>query len=127
MATTTVQVSKVTMAKLKLLKTQLSLASVDAVIQHLLLEAGHGGEAGAAAGAPAEGEADEDAPNENERPPQLITWEALHSCADSLLYFTGLGPGPLGWLHDRLLDSVRPALFFLCAVSLPRLGCVRLC
>lgn len=127
MATTTVQVSKVTMAKLKLLKTQLRLASVDAVIQHLLLEAGHGEEAVAAAGAPAEGEADEDAPNENERPPQLITWEALHSCADSLLYFTGLGPGPLGWLHDRLLDAVRPALFFLCAVSLPRLGCVRLC
>ena len=124
MATTTVQVSKVTMAKLKLLKT---LASVDAVIQHLLLEAGHGEEAVAAAGAPAEGEADEDAPNENERPPQLITWEALHSCADSLFYFTGLGPGPLGWLHDRLLDSVRPALFFLYAVSLPRLGCVRLC
>ena len=123
----TVKVESPTRAKLKLLKTQLRLASVDAVIQHLLLEAGHGEEAVAAADAPAEGEADEDAPNENERPPQLITWEALHSCADSLLYFTGLGPGPLGWLHDRLLDAVRPALFFLFALSLPRLGCVRLC
>ena len=57
----TVKVESPTRAKLKLLKTQLRLASVDAVIQHLLLEAGHGGEAGAAAGAPAEGEADEDA------------------------------------------------------------------
>jgi hypothetical protein len=109
---THVKVSHRVKALLKERKTALGLKSVDEVLEHLLGQ--HGGEGDADGGERAgrkRGRA-ADEQEENERVPQLFSFETLVQEEKAIKYFTGLNQSCMKWVMKAMVDAVRPFVHF---------------
>ena len=107
-----VEVKTSTRDLLKQKKEELDLRSVDEVIVHLLgqrdgeVDADGGERAGRKRGRAAEEE------EENERVPQLFSFETLVQEEKTIKYFTGLNQTCMDWVMKAMVDAVRPFVHF---------------
>jgi hypothetical protein len=115
---TSVKVSHRVKAMLKERKTELGAKSVDDVLERLLLdsqdERGAGGVAGAARKRARLAEDEE----ENEKVPQLLSYEILVREPAALKWFTGMKEAALNWTMIALRDAVTICSRF-CAFASP--------
>ena len=115
---TSVKVSHRVKAMLKERKTELGAKSVDDVLERLLLdsqdERGAGGVAGAARKRARLAEDEE----ENEKVPQLLSYEILVREPAALKWFTGMKEDVLNWTMIALRDAVTICSHFCAFASL---------
>lgn len=110
MCNTSIMLKKETRDLLKKKKKQLGLASLDAVIQHLLQEATVEEEANARGRKrqkTSNAVEDEEEELAEKKVPQLLSYDILALEPKALKWFTGLNEGPLNWTMNALRDAVR--------------------
>ena len=109
---TSVKVSHRVKALLKERKTALGLKSVDEVLEHLLGQHGGGEDADGGERADRKRGREAEEEEENERVPQLFSFETLVQEEKAIKYFTGLNQTCMEWVMKAMVDAVRPFVHF---------------
>ncbi len=104
---TTVKVSHRVKAMLKERKKKLGLKSMDEVLEQLLKEPGDAEDADDVVVARRKRARVAEEEEENERVPQLFSYETLAQEEKAIKYFTGLKQPCMDWVRKAMADAVR--------------------